>query len=264
MIWSKVRMNRVPPMLRKGLALGAFLAVLGSVAIATGAIPGADGVIDGCYTKSTGALRVIDTEGSIPVTCKSSEAALSWNQQGPTGPEGPQGETGPEGPQGETGPEGPQGETGPEGPQGETGPEGPQGEPGSVATSEVFFVSDLVGSALGPGSGGHQVSMTLPAGSYVIEARAKLDNSRSGSSSTGVFCAMGPGGRAGGTGPPTLLDDTPTGRPRWHLSQEIIELTTAINHSGGAVVLDCSSFDEGTHLSEITLLATPVGAVVAG
>lgn len=248
-------------MLRKGLALGTFLAVLGSVAIATGAIPGADGVIDGCYTKSTGALRVIDTEGSIPVTCKTSEAALSWNQKGPTGPAGP---AGPPGPKGDPCLSSDPSCVGPAGPQGETGPAGPQGEPGSVATSEVFFVNDLSGSALGPGSGGHQVSMTLPAGSYVIEARAKLDNFGNDSDGAGAFCAMA-GGETGNS-PPTLLDDRPSGSfDDRHLSQEIIELTTAINHSGGALeVLDCFSFDEGTHVSDITLLATPVGAVVAG
>lgn len=76
---------------RKALAaLVALAAALmaGSVAYAT--IPSGDGVIHGCYTKSGGSLRVID---SSVTNCKSSETALSWNQAGVPGPPGPQGLT---------------------------------------------------------------------------------------------------------------------------------------------------------------------------
>ena len=59
-------------------------------AISLGAIPGASGTISGCYSKSNGALRVIDTESGA--ACASNkENALSWNQQGPQGPAGPPG-----------------------------------------------------------------------------------------------------------------------------------------------------------------------------
>lgn len=61
------------------------------------------------------------------------ENAVSNEQVGPPGPQGPQGEPGPEGPMGATGPQGErgvQGPQGPEGPQGPAGPAGPQGEPG--------------------------------------------------------------------------------------------------------------------------------------
>ena len=59
------------------LALAAALA--GS---AVASIPGAGGKIKGCYTKSNGSLRVIDSAKS----CKSNEKALSWNTKGPAGP----------------------------------------------------------------------------------------------------------------------------------------------------------------------------------
>ena len=39
-------------------------------------------VLTGCYTKSGGALRVID---ATVTTCKASETRLDWNVQGPKG-----------------------------------------------------------------------------------------------------------------------------------------------------------------------------------
>jgi hypothetical protein len=56
------------------------------------AIPGANGVISGCYDSKTGALRVLDREGGA--SCDSKEASLEWNR---TGPQGPQGQSGPQG-----------------------------------------------------------------------------------------------------------------------------------------------------------------------
>ena len=56
--------------------------------------------ITGCYQNKTGALRIVAE--SVP--CKSGETPISWNVQGPPGP---QGEPGPAGSQGEIGPTGP-------------------------------------------------------------------------------------------------------------------------------------------------------------
>jgi hypothetical protein len=64
------------------------------------AIPGGDGAIHGCYTKSGGTLRVIDASVT---KCKSTETSLNWSQQGVPGPKGDPGEPGARGPQGEQG-----------------------------------------------------------------------------------------------------------------------------------------------------------------
>jgi hypothetical protein len=64
-------------------------------------------------------------------SCTNNEQPLSWSQQGPQGAKGDQGDPGPTGPQGEPGPSG----------------------------DEVFFVA-----------GGPNATLTLPAGSYVLEA----------------------------------------------------------------------------------------------
>ena len=79
-----------------GAALAASVAVAG-VALAT--IPNA-GVINGCYLKSGGILRVIDSSTS---TCSTKETSLAWNVQGAPGPQGAQGVPGPQGETGATG-----------------------------------------------------------------------------------------------------------------------------------------------------------------
>lgn len=60
--------------LRWPVALVAAAALVTAGGIAYAAIPDAGGVIHSCYTKSSGAWRVIDT--ALGQTCKSSEAAL--------------------------------------------------------------------------------------------------------------------------------------------------------------------------------------------
>jgi hypothetical protein len=64
-------------------------------AIAYAAIPEPGGVIHGCYLKTNGALRVIDSSST---KCSPLEIAISWNQVGREGPAGPAGPGGPTGP----------------------------------------------------------------------------------------------------------------------------------------------------------------------
>ena len=88
----------------------AALALVGGTAYAT--IPDGGGVIHGCYSRSGGALRVVD---STVTNCKSGETALQWGvtwTQGPQGLQGPQGPQGPQGQQGIQGPPGANGATG--------------------------------------------------------------------------------------------------------------------------------------------------------
>jgi len=69
--------------------------IIGAV-VATNAGAAAGDVINACYHRQNGQLRLI-RPGQ---TCNPSEAGTSWNIQGPTGPTGP---TGPSGSQGEQG-----------------------------------------------------------------------------------------------------------------------------------------------------------------
>jgi hypothetical protein len=70
---------------------------VGGVAYAT--IPN-DGVINTCYLRSGGTLRVIDASVT---KCKTSETALSWNQAGQPGADGQDGEDGTDGTNGTNG-----------------------------------------------------------------------------------------------------------------------------------------------------------------
>lgn len=72
------------------LLMGALLAVGGAVVgLAYATIP-SGGVINGCYLKTGGTLRVIDAGQS----CKSNETSLNWSVQGPSGATGAAGATG--------------------------------------------------------------------------------------------------------------------------------------------------------------------------
>lgn len=89
----------------------------------------AQSTISACIN-SKGSPRLIGPA----VTCNPSEQRLSWNVQGPVGPQGAQGLQGPQGP---VGPQGSQGPQGPQGPQGLTGPIGLTGPAGGLAVRVV-------------------------------------------------------------------------------------------------------------------------------
>src|SRR5690348_6119906 len=90
------------------LAVAVGAATFGMATAVQAGIPDSSGLIHACYNTSlahgnpVGALRVVDT--SKPGgTCAAWEAALSWNQVGPTGPRGATGARGPTGVRGPTG-----------------------------------------------------------------------------------------------------------------------------------------------------------------
>jgi len=132
--------------------------------IAYSSIPGADGVIYGCYKKSGGTLRVIDKSVT---NCAESETLLSWNQTGPQGPAGPQG---PQGEQGLVGPAGPTGPQGPAGPQGPEGPAGPAGASGNSTATFAFTTSPVqISNAFT-----QVLSKSVPAGNWTVVATANI------------------------------------------------------------------------------------------
>jgi type VI secretion system secreted protein Hcp len=83
------------------LALPVAAALGAGTAVAIAAIPStSDGVIHGCYLTTTstgetiGQLRVIDADATPTQSCATNEATLTWNQQGPVGPQGDPGPPG--------------------------------------------------------------------------------------------------------------------------------------------------------------------------
>ena len=161
----------------------ATMAVLLTGIIAFASIPGPNGVINGCYARSGGALRVID--GSVTQR-KAGETSLNFNQTGPQGPAGP---VGPQGPQGPQGLQGPQGTTGATGATGDTGATGPAGANG---TSDAYIARSNGDDIMHLGA--DVVSVSVPAGTYVINAKTSLAND-DGDNQTAI-CTLSTGDRS--------------------------------------------------------------------
>jgi hypothetical protein len=158
--------------------LATIALILAVLSISRASIPDADGVIHGCYNKSGGSIRIID---SSVTRCGSNETAVNWSQTGPPGPIGPQGPQGPTGPAGATGP------TGPVGPAGPRGPAGPEGTPG---ISRANFSSTNIGYRL-PGPDYTKVlSQVYPEGNWVIAADAELQAETGADSPVGLGCQL--------------------------------------------------------------------------
>jgi hypothetical protein len=232
----------------------ALLGVLATVGIGYAAIPAADGTIRGCYAtsgtllQSKGAARIVDSGEA----CRSSEKALSWNQKGPKGDTGPQGVQGEQGGKGDTGPQGVQGE---QGGKGDTGPQGIQGVAGPAGVSagdQVFFWA-------GRGRAGLQnleLSNTLPAGSYVIEVHVEATAFPSSSDPPAkeAVCSV-PG--AFGSGYFLIMEPT----VHDNVYSDTLDVTTAVNHDGGAVTVQCGSGYRAGVDFHATILATKVDSV---
>lgn len=67
----------------------ALVGVIGAGAFATASVVGPDGEIQACYSKKSGALKVMKGK-----KCKKGEKKITWAQEGPQGPQGPGGQAG--------------------------------------------------------------------------------------------------------------------------------------------------------------------------
>lgn len=123
--------------------LGAAAIFVIAAGVAWAAIPGSGGVINGCYEKRIGILRVIDKEAGK--SCTSVEVPISWNQAGLQGPTGDRGPTGDKGPMGDKGPQGDPGVPGP--------PPEPWNELSSGSACSTNVVGQLCGGIVNFGSG---------------------------------------------------------------------------------------------------------------
>jgi|ERR1700675_3683538 len=134
-----------------------LLVLAGTVAFAS--IPDSSGVIHGCFETQQGQLRVID-----PATqhCLPSETAISWNNIGPQGP---------------------------------AGLAGPPGPPGSGGGSNGFVTGVRSGTlTLTPSA---VLTLTLPAGSYILSASVFVSNSNSGTVGAPILCWFSPATEGG-------------------------------------------------------------------
>ena len=149
----RLRLRPPTPYEVAAMLIAALALTAGGVAFA--AIP-SNGVISACYVKSGGTLRVIDaTTGN----CSSKETSLSWNAQGPAGP---------------------QGSPGPSGPPGPTGSPGPSGSPGAAGISGYELVTgfDDVENPFEPGR--RDVALHCPEGKRFLGGGFALYSTKDG------------------------------------------------------------------------------------
>ena len=117
--------------MKKSLTM--FLTVLIAVIFTGITCYGAEDVIDECYKKVNGQLRVVKDAGQ----CRPSEVLTSWNQ------------------------------TGPQGPPGAEGPEGSPGSPGTAGIGNVWITHQGNAVAL-TDSVAQVMSLIVPAGTYAM------------------------------------------------------------------------------------------------
>jgi hypothetical protein len=148
----------------KWIVSGALTLAAITAATAWAAIPSGS-VINSCYQKSNGMLRVLD-----PATdeCRASENPLAWNVEGPKGEKGDQGLQGAQGVQGVPGPQGPKGDRGDKGDKGDAGPAG---------TSEAYLRRQPVAiGIINQSVGGIPIAVDLPGGLFAVAAKGEISN----------------------------------------------------------------------------------------
>jgi hypothetical protein len=159
------RGSRLAPALVAAVCL-----VTGGVAYA--AVSGSDAVINGCYQKNNGQLRIIDPSTD---SCRSSEVGITWNQIGPAGPPGATGVAGPTGATGPAGKAGADGAAGAAGPSGASGASGPRGASGADGATGPTGWTGATG-ATGPTGWTGATGATGPAGTGAVLAYAYVDH----------------------------------------------------------------------------------------
>jgi hypothetical protein len=245
-------MRWVPVVAGAGVLAGA---VLGAALVAPAIAARDDGArqivprVYSCVTVATGDLRIVTADD----TCAVGEERLVWNQRGLPGPRGKQGPTGARGATGPQGPQGPQGLSGPAGPQGAPGPQGLPGEVGNPGPQGPIGPSDGFSVALADDTFSDApvvvARLTLPAGTYLVDAAAYLSLEQSGGPFDTASCGLDTPGE-------TFATLTAFGQVTFPLaaSVEILE-------PGGEITVECVKGQAGAARASGTLNAVKVGAL---
>jgi Collagen triple helix repeat (20 copies) len=216
-----------------------------------------------------GLQGVIGLQG-LPGAAGSQGATGATGAAGPAGPQGipgligPPGETGSIGPQGlpgidgatgTPGPQGPPGDVGPAGPKGDTGDAGPQGPPGPTGSgsgsgSDAFAARDPGPTTVTDTPNDVVTTSSLPAGHYILSAKASFRNASAGSSTT-LTCVL----HGGGVTIDSATVDSADG------SQTVALLGVATFSDATTVGLRCSTSTGSVLVSDMELVAMSVSSL---
>lgn len=228
-----------------GVALGAAL-VAPAIAARDDATRQIVPRIFSCVTVDTGELRIINADD----TCATGEERLAWNQRGlpgPRGKQGPQGTQGAQGPQGVPGATGAQGVPGPQGLPGNVGNPGPAGPQGPIGPSDGF--SAALSDDTFSDAPVVLATLSLPAGTYLVDAAAYLSLEQSGGPFDTVSCGLDGPGEA-------FVSLTAFGQVTFPLAASL-----EIPEPGGEVTVECVKGQAGAVRASGTLNAVKVGAL---
>jgi len=186
-----------------------------------------------CVNNNSGTIHITTADA----TCPNNEQKISWNQVGPAGPTGPTGPAGPAGPQGPAGPTGPQGDRGPS-------------NGFSVQKENIsLMVSDGLKSLA-------TLTLPSPAGNYIINATATLDNGTA--TNTRVLCVLifsnGTSEFFRATVPGTTFTPGFAG-------DESPSITTGMPNFFGTISVACQTANADIFAGEVDITAVQVGSL---
>jgi hypothetical protein len=210
----------------RALAVGGAMILIAVIPVRTVAAQAPPPVILwACYVPTTGTTYRIKTVDSREKCAASTHVEFFWNQVGPQGPQGPQGI------------QGVPGVAGGAGAAGATGPAGPAGTSAAYYKQGTFHANGTCNN------GCDVVSLALPAGKYVVFAKASGTNF---DSDTQIFrCAVNPGpgehSEAGNTGEFGQVQLT---------FMALLNVATPSN-----VILNCGGFDYSISFTSLTAIA---------
>ena len=227
------------------VAAAALAVAAGGTAAAAAEMSGpvGAGVVHACYypATSSGSHRVVLQDTSK--RCPSGTTAISWNQQGRTGPRGA------------TGPQGPQG------PQGIPGPSGPPGPPGTPGISQEYTYVRYYAPGTGPqiapfGSPFQPVgSLKLPFGTYLVDVTVDMQNTANffgSNNSRLISCVLSPNRDTGHV----FINGGDT-NAHWGT----LTMTTTIGGTTG-VSVNCGSLTGDIDQSHVLVLSVRVNALL--
>jgi hypothetical protein len=224
------------------IAAATLAVVAGGTAASAAVLAGpidSSGVIHACYypATSSGSHRVVLQNAGR--RCPSGTTAIKWNQQGPRGLPGQPGQ---------------QGQSGPPGPKGD---KGDQGLPGvSHLFTYVRIFAEGTGPQIAPSGSSFQPvgSLTLPAGTYMVDATVDVENTANCfgcNNSRLIECVLSPNPDTGHL----FINGADTDGNRATLT-----MTTTIG-STASVSFSCGSLTGGTDQSHVLVTSVRINAI---